>query len=166
MNEKILKARKFAIEKHGKQMYGDKPYIYHLDMVYQIALNAQLDEDYQVAAYLHDILEDTNVTKEELESIFGKRVAQLVDSVTGYGETRKEKKQCMLAKLNDFPEGISLKMADRYANMKESLDIPKLFKMYESELAEYMPLFEKGNQYLLGLINSLSLPQKSLSIKF
>ena len=162
MNERVLKARKFAIERHGEQMYGDKPYIYHLDMVYQITLDAQLDEDYQVAAYLHDILEDTNTTKEELESIFGKRVTRLVDSVTGKGETRKEKKQCMLAKLNEFPEGVNLKMADRYANMKESLHIPKLFKMYEAELAEYLPLFEKGNQYLLALIKGLSLPVQKI----
>lgn len=158
MKNRILKARQFAIEKHGEQKYGELPYIYHLDMVYQITLDAQLDEDYQVAAYLHDILEDTNTTKKDLEDLFGHRVAKLVDSVSGKGETRKEKKQCMLAKLNDFPEGINLKMADRYANMKESLDIPKLFKMYEAELAEYLPLFEKGNQYLLYLIKGLSLP--------
>lgn len=165
MNERILKARQFAIERHGNQKYGDLPYIYHLDMVYQIVLDAKLDEDYQIAAYLHDVLEDTATTKEELELLFGKRVTQLVNSVTGVGETRKEKKQSMLIKLKDFPDGIALKMADRYANMKESLQIPKLFKMYESELADYLPLFENSNEYLLGLIKSLSLHQKNLKIK-
>jgi (p)ppGpp synthase/HD superfamily hydrolase len=162
MNEKILKARQFAIERHGEQKYGELPYIYHLDMVYQIVLDAKLDEDYQIAAYLHDILEDTNTTKEELTLLFGERIARLVDSVTGHGETRKEKKQVMLNKLQALPDGVPLKMADRYANMKESLNIPKLFEMYAKELNDYLPLFEKSNQYLLGLIKELSLPSKKL----
>jgi (p)ppGpp synthase/HD superfamily hydrolase len=162
MNEKILKARQFAIKRHGEQKYGELPYIFHLDMVYQIVLDAKLDEDYQIAAYLHDVLEDTNTTKEELTSLFGERVTALVDSVTGHGKTRKEKKQVMLNKLNAFPDGIPLKMADRYANMKESLNIPKLFEMYVGELKDYLPLFEKSNQYLLELIKGLSLPSKKL----
>jgi (p)ppGpp synthase/HD superfamily hydrolase len=161
MNERILKARKFAIERHGDQKYGELPYIYHLDMVYETALAFNLDEDYQVAAYLHDTLEDTKTTKKELEEIFGKRVAEMVFSVTGEGETRKDKKASMIRKLEAFPEGINLKMVDRYANMKESLHIPKLFKMYESELEAYAPLFEKGNEELYKLILSLKLPNSS-----
>jgi len=163
---KILKARKFALERHGNQMYGDKPYIFHLDMVYEITKNLGFDEDYQVAAYLHDVLEDTKTTKDELCSIFGQRVANMVFSVTGEGETRKEKKASMIKKLNEFPEGINLKMADRYANMKESLHIPKLFKMYEAELKEYLPLFEKGNVILLEWMKGLSLNPKVSSPKF
>ncbi len=159
--DKISKARKFAIERHGNQMYGNLPYIFHLDMVYGITVDLGLDEDYQVAAYLHDVLEDTATSKEELETIFGKRVANLVFSVTGEGETRKEKKASMIKKLNDFPEGINLKMADRYANMKESLSIPKLFKMYADELVSYLPLFEKGEPRLLNMIKGLSLEKKS-----
>ena len=160
MRVNVRKARDFALERHGEQKYGELPYVYHLDMVYEIVLAAGLDEDYLMASYLHDILEDTNTTKEELATKFNPRVAEMVDSVSGFGNSRKEKKACMIAKLNKFPEGINLKMADRYANMKESLSIPGMFDMYVKELEQYMPLFEKGSSLLLAQINSLVQPKK------
>lgn len=160
MSERIKLARKFAIEKHGVQMYGDKPYIYHLDMVYEIAKAFNLDEDYQVAAYLHDTLEDTDTTRKELEEKFGKRVANMVHSVTGEGANRKEKKASMIEKLKAFPEGILLKMIDRFANMKESLQIPKMFKMYEAELSDYEELFSKTHIVLFEQMKGLSLARK------
>lgn len=148
MNLKVKQARDFAIERHGTQAYGDKPYIYHLDMVYQIALDAGLDEDYLIAAYLHDTIEDTKTTKEELAKLFGENVANLVDAVSGTGATRKEKKESMIKKLQAFPKAINLKMIDRLANMRESVNMPKLLKMYINELPDYLPLFEEGNSYL------------------
>lgn len=165
MNEKIQKARKFAIERHGEQKYGEYPYVYHLDMVYEVVVSIALEEDYQMAAYLHDVLEDTDTSKEELESIFGVRVTELVFAVTGVGENRKEKKASMIKKLEAYPDGINLKMADRLANMEQSLKYPKMFKMYESELNEYKYLFEKGNKNLFEKIKSLSLPKQTLNFK-
>ncbi len=155
MNDKVSSAKNFAIEKHGNQLYGTKPYVYHLNMVYEIVLKINLDEDYQMAAYLHDCLEDTNTTKKELESKFGKRVSDMVYSVTGEGTSRVEKKNSMLKKLEDFPEGINLKMADRLANMLQcKSDGSKKLEMYINEMPSYIDLFSKGNEKLLEkLIN-------------
>lgn len=160
MNKRVQEARKFAIERHGSQMYGEKPYIYHLDMVYEIVNSLNLGEDYEVAAFLHDAMEDTNTTKEEIALRFGLNVAELVFSVTGEGNSRKERKESTIRKLNAFHDGINLKMADRLANMQSSVDIPKLFDMYKNELSDYLELFQKGDQELLRQIQQLVTPKK------
>jgi (p)ppGpp synthase/HD superfamily hydrolase len=161
MSDKVSSAKNFAIEKHGNQLYGDKPYIYHLNMVYEIVLKINLDEDYQIAAYLHDCLEDTNTTKKELESKFGKRVSDMVYSVTGEGDSRVEKKNSMLKKLEKFPEGINLKMADRLANMLQcKSDGSRKLEMYIKEMPSYMGLFSKGNEELLIDLISLTKVKK------
>lgn len=149
MIEIVKKARDFAIKKHGSQMYGENPYVYHLDKVYEIIINAGLGIDYQVAAYLHDCLEDTNTTKEELLELFNENVVNLVYSVTGEGINRKERKQSTLKKLNEFNDGISLKMADRLVNILESKNTNlKLYEMYKKEHNDYKYLFNLGNEYL------------------
>jgi (p)ppGpp synthase/HD superfamily hydrolase len=154
MIEIVKKARDFAIKKHGSQMYGENPYVYHLDKVYEVILSAGLGVDYQVAAYLHDCLEDTNTTKEELLILFNENVVNLVYSVTGEGENRKERKQSMLNKLNDFNDGISLKMADRLVNILESKSTnAKLYEMYKKEHNDYKDLFDLGNDYLKCALN-------------
>lgn len=144
----INEARDFAILKHGSQKYGQHDYIYHLDSVYNTALEFNLDFKYLIAAYLHDIIEDTKTTREEIELKFGSWIASAVYAVSGFGEGRKARKINMLAKMKNFEEAINLKMIDRLANMRESLknkDV-KLFKMYVDELDDYNELFSKGNK--------------------
>lgn len=164
MKNKVLEARKFAIEKHADQKYGNHPYSYHLDMVYAIVCEANLGEDYEVAAYLHDSLEDTQTTKEEIKEKFGGHVAEMVCSVTGVGANRKEKKLNMIKKLEEFNPGINLKMADRLANMCQCKeDNQKKFDMYVKELNDYAELFSKGNEFLLTKLE-MFLPTQKLKI--
>src|SRR5690606_7510233 len=83
------KARTFAIEQHGTQMYGDKPYVCHLDKVAEIVetfmpthWSDSEKNDALVLAYLHDVGEDTKVSAETLIEEFDQRMEQLVDNIS------------------------------------------------------------------------------------
>ena len=77
-------ALQFAAEKHGSQYrkMSHLPYILHPMEVAVIASTMTQDEDVLVAALLHDTLEDTGVTEEDLRTLFGDRVTELVLSET------------------------------------------------------------------------------------
>lgn len=158
----------FAVERHGSQMYGTKPYRYHLDKVDDIVV-ATLKEpkfrwhDHDViraAGYLHDIIEDTKTTWQELADRFGPRVASLVQIVTDEpGENRKERKLRTYPKIKaggDAP--ILIKLGDRIANVEYSLDVKdSRFNMYFKEQPMFMrELYvpEDGLTTLWGRLNS------------
>lgn len=82
----LNKAYLFAETKHKGQLYGDKPFIYHLLQTYEIITLLQPeDETLRACAFLHDVCEDTKTTKKELENEFGKEIAELVYEVTKKG---------------------------------------------------------------------------------
>ncbi len=77
----VLKARTFAVGRHGRQMrkYVNELLSRHLEAVVSHLVDHDiLDEEVLAAAYLHDVLEDTATTVEELMAVFGARVAELV----------------------------------------------------------------------------------------
>jgi (p)ppGpp synthase/HD superfamily hydrolase len=91
-------ARSFAIASHAEQKYGDHPYSFHLDEV--AALAAPFGEEAVVIAYLHDTVEDTGATIEEIEDRFGTAIAACVSLLTDEpGANRKERKAKTYAKL-------------------------------------------------------------------
>lgn len=153
--ELLQYARQYAIE-HHVNTYGNKPYSFHLDMVYDLAVKFNLGIEYQIGAYLHDIIEDTPVTKEMLIPIFGEHIATMVFCVSGFGENRKEKQQNIKEKMQDYPSSINLKMIDRLANMLNSkLEAPKLYKMYCKEHKDLAPIFSQGNSEIFNAIVNL-----------
>ena len=88
----IKTARDFAIDAHGEQKYGARPYHVHLDAVAELA--SAYGETAQVVAYLHDVVEDTPVALSAIEGRFGKFVAGCVAILTDEpGETREERKR-------------------------------------------------------------------------
>lgn len=97
----LTKAREFAIQAHGDQMYGDKPYVSHLDDVVAV-----LDTHFKRAipellavGYLHDVLEDTSVTAGTLFEQFGPNVALAVQFCTDEpGPNRKTRKAATYAR--------------------------------------------------------------------
>lgn len=151
----LTKARAFAVQAHGDQTYGDKPYSFHLDMV---AGNlAPYGEQAQVVGYLHDVVEDTNVTKEAVEEEFGSFVAECVGLLTDeQGANRKERKAKTYEKLSRVsgPTQLALvvKVADRLANVKACAADGKraLWEVYLSEQATF-----KGAAYRAGLCDPL-----------
>lgn len=128
-NDNLGLAREFAKIKHGEtgaiRKGSGKPYFVHPEMVADIAL-AYGGSDREVeACYLHDTLEDTNTTAEELEAVFGAQVAQIVEEVTNFKPEvdRLGKENYInqeLIELSD--EALFVKLCDMYAN---TLDNPK-----------------------------------------
>jgi (p)ppGpp synthase/HD superfamily hydrolase len=142
-----LDARTFAAEQHtlAGVRYGDNPFEYHLDAVATILLAFGHDE-YGViaAAYLHDVVEDTPVTIQEVGQMYGFIIRDLVDAVTdmkvdangvSLGNRRKRqslthaKLRAIAAKRVDGNVVVNLKLADRIANIEESLRTANMEKL-------------------------------------
>ena len=125
--KKILKAYNFAKEKHGdqKRMSGE-PYIVHPVQVAYILAGLELDTDTICAALLHDVVEDTDTTNEDLVREFGESVAEMVNGVTKLGKlqyTTKEEQQVedyrkMFLAMGKDIRVILIKLADRLHNMR------------------------------------------------
>ncbi len=120
MEPRTQAARDFAINAHSGQQYGLHPYSYHLDAV--AALVAPFGDDFQIVAYLHDTVEDTATTEEEIEATFGRTIAECVSILTDEpGDNRKARKAKTNAKLASTTNTLALtvKAADRLANLLE-----------------------------------------------
>ncbi len=120
----ILKAYEFAKKKHGgqKRKTGE-PYIVHPLNVAKILSELGMDAATIIAALLHDVLEDTDTTYEEIKERFGESVASIVEGVTKIGKIKYKSDQVenyrklILATAKD-PRVIILKLADRLDNMR------------------------------------------------
>lgn len=134
----IGKARSFAIAAHGEQKYGDRPYIEHLEAVVDIL--KPYGEEAAVIGYLHDVVEDTSESIDNIQSVFGEFVAGCVAIITDeQGKNRKERKTNTYQKLAGVTgkESLALivKAADRLANIEACLaeNNAGLLRMYEKE---------------------------------
>ena len=79
----VCRARQFALEAHGGQKYGEHPYVFHLDQVESVLREfGHESEILRAAAQLHDVLEDTSVSHEELGREFPAEVFDIVVAVT------------------------------------------------------------------------------------
>lgn len=132
------KASIFAEERHKGQIHGIRPFREHLlDVVLVLAEFGYGDSyDLRAAAWLHDVVEDTDTTIEEIYEVFGERIGDLVDALTdGPGETRVEMKQKPYRMLPKVEGGVIVKLADRIANVRNSISekAEKYIKNYKSE---------------------------------
>ena len=125
--KKIEQAFLFAQRLHeGQYRVSEEPYIIHPVEVAKILVNLKADTHTIIAAFLHDILEDTDTQPEEIEKLFGQDVLTLVQGVTKLGKLQfksKEERQAenfrrlFIAMANDM-RIIFLKLADRLHNMR------------------------------------------------
>lgn len=115
-------AKGFAFGAHGQQRYGKAPYSAHLEAVVQVLLSEGFVSNIPLlcAAWLHDVLEDTDFTAQDLMPLFGAQVVDLVVSVTDEpGATRAERKAKTLPKTRKGgSNAVALKLADRIANVE------------------------------------------------
>lgn len=153
----IHDAMQFAIFMHGKQLYGNFPYIVHLcDVVKNLRVYNYDDPEMIAAGFLHDTIEDCQVTFEILDVRFSEKTANLVNAVSGNGPTRKARKESMIANLKAFPKAIPLKMADRLANIRNCAQFnPRLFTMYEKEFDDYDLMFEGADRSMNAEIRTI-----------
>lgn len=125
--KKIRRAYDFATEAHGDQRrVSGIPYILHPTSVACILADMGMDTDSIVAALLHDVVEDTPVTLDEVAERFGDEVAVLVDGLTKISKikyTDREEQQAenvrkMLMAMSNDVRVIVIKLADRLHNMR------------------------------------------------
>lgn len=145
-----LRAAFFAAKAHGSQRYGNGSYTDHLFDVRQVMWDHRIGGAPAVAALLHDTIEDTDTTREDIAKLFGDYTAALVWAVSGMpkGAPRRVRKADAYAKIRAMPAAIVVKLADRIANVQSCvLALPHehekkrgLFKMYASEQEEFEEL--------------------------
>ena len=125
--EKVMRAYEFAKEAHeGQFRRSGEPYIIHPVAVAKILAGLHMDHETLMAALLHDVIEDTAATKEQLTEHFGSAVAELVDGVSKL--TQIEFKSKAEAQAHNFQKMtlamakdirvILVKLADRLHNMR------------------------------------------------
>lgn len=121
------KAAKFAIDAHSnvERRNHASPYALHVFEAATIVETMTNDQELIVAALLHDVVEDTDVTLEEIEKEFGKRVAELVESETetelegSAEETWVERKQMAIDRIaNSSHDSKIVALGDKLSNMR------------------------------------------------
>lgn len=149
--EKTLSALNTAIEAHsGQYRLSGEQYIIHPCSVALILLDLGFDSVTIQAALLHDVLEDTPVTKEMLLASFGEKVVQLVDGVTKLDKikfTSQEEEQAenlrkMFFAIAEDVRVLIIKLADRLHNMRTLIYLPeaKRARFAKETMDIYAPL--------------------------
>ena len=128
--ELVLKAAAFAAEKHRNQRRKDaeaSPYINHPIQLAHILVQADIEDPVVLAAaLLHDTIEDTNTTFEELEIVFGYQIANIVGECSDNKALGKlERKQAQIDRAAIVSREAKLvKLADKIANVNDINDAP------------------------------------------
>ena len=168
----ITKAFNFARQAHkGVRRLSGEPYIMHPIAVAQIACEEMgLGSTSICAALLHDVVEDTDYTVEDIENIFGAKIAQIVDGLTKisggiFGDqasAQAENFKKLLLTMSDDIRVILIKICDRLHNMRTLASQPanKQYKIAGETLYIYAPLANR-----LGL-NKIKPELENLSFKF
>lgn len=138
----------WASKAHEKQKYDGHPYSKHLSDVEGVVSRFKhhfTPEQLLLlrrCAWLHDVLEDTPVSFDQLRSVAGPVEASLVQLVTDEpGKNRKERKEKTYPKTKTSPLAVALKLADRIANVENACETKySLINMYKKEY----PDFKKG----------------------
>lgn len=128
----IKKAIQFAARKHHHHLRQETeplPYITHLFSAALLVAEDGADDDVVTAALLHDTLEDTETTREEIAAAFNERVAILVESVSEIKEKNGEKldwkgrKAAYLANLETAPDdAVLIAIADKIDNIESKIE--------------------------------------------
>lgn len=145
---KVAQALGFAIAKHGDQKYGKDPYSVHLLAVAQVVHilgrpNENWVDSVIAAALLHDSLEDTKTTEDEIRQLFGKEVSDIVKACTKTDDDlcRRCAFRRTVPALKSTDWALPVKLADRLVNMQKSLaERSSHLNMYVREYAEFKSL--------------------------
>lgn len=122
MKRIIKKAYEYAREKHEGQRraYSNLPYFSHPKYVSEIIEQLTKNKILIAAALLHDVVEDTETTIDDIRKEFGNKIADLVDELTNKPEERgnRKKKEYMYWKIRNLSsDAFTIKLADRFHNI-------------------------------------------------
>ena len=168
----IRKAFDIALDAHSNQRRKTgEPYIFHPIAVAKIVANEiGLDATSIASALLHDVVEDTTYTIDDMEHLFGKPIAKIVKGLTKISRLNKEQDASiqaenfrkMLLTLNDDVRVILIKIADRLHNMQtmDAMPVDKQVKIASETLYIYAPLAHR-----LGLYN-IKIELEDLGLKY
>ena len=168
----IRKAFKMANEAHkGMRRKSGDPYIMHpLEVALIVSQEIGLGVTSTVCAILHDVVEDTELTIEDIENAFGKKIASIIDGLTKISgvfdkesnSLQAENFRKMLLTLSDDVRVIFIKLADRLHNMRTLDSIPrhKQIKISGETIYLYAPLAHRMGLY------SLKTELEDLSLKY
>ena len=157
--DQIMKAFTIADKAHeGQFRASGEPYIMHPLAVAEILAHLQIDHITLIAALLHDVVEDTEYTKEDIEKLFGSEVAFLVDGVTKLNQFQYETKEdrqmenyrkMILAMAKDV-RVVVIKLGDRLHNMRtlKHMRSDKQKRIAKETLEIFAPLAHR-----LGIFN-------------
>ena len=175
-NRITIKALSIAIDAHKHQIRkSGEPYVIHPILVACITVQFSNDEIMVQAALLHDVVEDTNITIEELEVIFSEDVVHIVEGLTKIVKIRDEKliasssnerlmnsaltfRKMLIASIKDI-RILVIKLCDRLHNMLtlDSLTIEKKKRIAEETLVVYAPIAHRlGISKLKNYLEDLS----------
>jgi guanosine-3',5'-bis(diphosphate) 3'-pyrophosphohydrolase len=137
----VVRARQLALRVHQGQRYGPDPYSIHLEHVVEVVERYPHDEILRAAAWLHDALEDTDLTEPRLRAELGDEVTTLVIAVTDDpGHDRATRKAGLYPRLAAAPPAArALKLADRIANLEacRARGRADMLTLYRSEHLEF-----------------------------
>lgn len=177
MNIEQQKKIEWIFEQHRStnHFYDDYlPYEFHLNMVAQVAkdfshvVSASAAELTTLAAYGHDLIEDTRVSYNDVVEVLGDEVADIIYAVSNEkGKTRKERaNEKYYAGIRNTPYAVYVKLCDRIANVQYSkMTKSRMFEMYKKENPEFIKSLgwneeagashfcTKLYQYLINLFN-------------
>jgi len=146
----VAKAVEFAVRYHGDQTRPTgAPYAEHLLEALEVLVRGAgvTDPGILQAAVLHDVVEDTPCTIDDVRRSFGARVAEMVAWVTkpepAAGIDRKAAKEAYLSRLQDAPDdAVQVKLADRVSNVQtlRNLGLPEQRQYYAETVRYIMPL--------------------------
>lgn len=124
-----------------RRKFTDEPYIVHPNRVARTVSKFTKDKNIIAAAHLHDTIEDTDATYEELEATFGPDVTSLVRELTKNDKEieKRGKKEYYLRAMNKMtPRALLIKLADRLDNLKDLNIVPAKFRTRYTEETLYI----------------------------
>lgn len=137
----IFEAVKLIKKEHSAPQKEDKPevpYYNHPIIIASYAIQLKLDVDTVIAALLHDVIEDTSVTAEQLQKIFSQKS---VDYVVQLTKKADEQRETYLSRYKSYPENIKIiKSLDRFHNLLRAftfIDKPNYWQRYINETEKY-----------------------------